>query len=235
MRAARTELDVSVSVSHDLRASVRAIDGFSRILASRYADGLDEAGQELLARIRRAAVRMGELIDGMLALSLASHGPLVPARIDLAAEARAIAEELRELDPARNVEIVVEDGSGASAIRNSFTPFFRTAQQRLEVHRGPRRARIELGHSDGTGAGASWCATTAPASTWPTPRSCSHHSSGCTRTRSRKRLGLAVVERIVRRHGGEVRGQGRVGHGAEFHFDFGGAGERAVDKGRNDA
>lgn len=99
------ELDAfTQSVSHDLRAPLRAVDGFSRILLQTKASQLDEESQRYLTRIRAGSQRMGELIDGLLQLSRISRKPLAPVALDLAEIARQVVDDLRTAEPGRVVE-----------------------------------------------------------------------------------------------------------------------------------
>ncbi|MEP6634566.1 MAG: CHASE domain-containing protein, partial [Luteimonas sp.] len=102
------------SVSHDLRAPLRAIDGFSRLLTERYAPDIDEAGRDYLLRIRNAAGRMGELIGSLLKMSRLSRGELKLSPLDLSQMATEIVAELRGAHPAREVDIVIHPGLRAA-------------------------------------------------------------------------------------------------------------------------
>jgi signal transduction histidine kinase len=109
LRAANAELEAfSYSVSHDLRAPLRAIDGFSRVLLSRYADRLDADGRHALERVRAGSERMGVLIDSMLELSRLGRRPLEFRDVELSALAAEIVEELRAGEPERDVEVAIE-------------------------------------------------------------------------------------------------------------------------------
>jgi PAS domain S-box-containing protein len=225
LEAANEELEAfSYSVSHDLRAPLRAIHGFSRALMRGHDGQLDDQGRELLERVCRAAARMSELIDAMLVLSRASRGSLRRRQIDLSADARTIADELRAGDPARVVEFVIEDGLLAVGDPD----LVHTVLQNLlgnawKFTAGREHARIELARAVQNGRssfvvrdnGAGFDMAYADKLFQPFERLHAEeefHGMG---------VGLATVQRIVRRHGGEVRGQGRVGRGAEFYFDLG--------------
>jgi PAS domain S-box-containing protein len=225
LEASNDELEAfGYSVSHDLRAPLRAINGFSRALVRGYDSQLDESGRELLERVCRATAHMGELIDAMLVLSRASRGPLARKQIDLSAEARAIGDELRAGDPERDVEFLVEDGLFAVGDRNLVHTVLRNLlgnAWKFTAHRA--HARVELAHADQNGRssfvvrdnGAGFDMAYAEKLFQPFGRL--HAESQFDGTG----VGLATVKRIVGRHGGEVCGQGQVGHGAEFYFDLG--------------
>jgi len=96
-------------VSHDLRAPLRSIDGFSQLLLDKHAGNLDAEAQEYLRFVREAAQRMGELIDDLLLLSRVGRAELRRDRIDLSSIARVVAEELEKNDPDRQVILCIQD------------------------------------------------------------------------------------------------------------------------------
>jgi light-regulated signal transduction histidine kinase (bacteriophytochrome) len=111
LEATNRELEAfSYSVSHDLRAPLRSIDGFSQILVEDYADEIDEEGRDYLGRVRSASQRMGTLIDDILGLSRVTRGSMERKRLDLGALAEEVAEELREARPERKVEFSAQKG-----------------------------------------------------------------------------------------------------------------------------
>ena len=116
-RATRELEAFAYSVSHDLRAPLRAMDGFSRILSTEFAEALDERGQHYLAGVRAGAQRMGTMIDDLLQLSRVSRAELHRDRIDLSELAGQIAAELRAAEPDRRVEFAITDGLTATGDR----------------------------------------------------------------------------------------------------------------------
>jgi len=111
LERANKELEAfSYSVSHDLRAPLRSIDGFSQALLEDYEDSLDETGRDYLRRIRAASQRMGQLIDDLLKLSRVTRAEMRYTQVDLSAMAKAIAEELNETDPERAAEFFIAEG-----------------------------------------------------------------------------------------------------------------------------
>jgi signal transduction histidine kinase len=103
---ANKELEAfSYSVSHDLRAPLRAVDGFSRMVLEDYADKLDDEGRRKLAVIRSESQRMGRLIDDLLAFSRLGRQPIEPVRIDMHAMARSVFDELAARDPSRKLRL----------------------------------------------------------------------------------------------------------------------------------
>ncbi len=97
------------SVSHDLRAPLRSISGFSQILLEDYADGFDEEGKDYLQRVRDAAQRMGELIDDLLKLSRLTRIEMYREEVDLSVIARSIADDLHRVEPERREEFVIPE------------------------------------------------------------------------------------------------------------------------------
>src|SRR5690606_28739002 len=98
------------TISHDLRAPLRAIDGFSRMVAERHADAFDDVGRGYVARVRAATLRMGELIDALLKMSRVSRSELKRESLDRTANARDIRSELAQGAPEGEVEVEIEPG-----------------------------------------------------------------------------------------------------------------------------
>lgn len=225
MRANQELESFAYSVSHDLRAPLRAIDGFSRILAERYGDRMDETGRGYLARVRRAAGRMGELIDSMLQLSRLTRSPLKVEPVDLSRVALEIVEELQAGDPAREVEVDIEPGllvSGdASLLRgmmgNLLGNAWKFTRERERAH--IRFGRTEAGEFYVADDGAGFAQDYVDKLFRPFQRlHTEEHFAG-------HGIGLATVHRIVERHGGSIRAEGRVGEGATFYFTLPGPAE----------
>jgi PAS domain S-box-containing protein len=223
LEASNRELEAfSYSVSHDLRAPLRAIDGFSSALERRYAGQLDDGAQDMLGRVRAATTKMSTLIDALLVLSRLSRRPLTFRQLDLSALAREIVGELRTRDPDRDVEFVIEDGLSAvgdqalarTVLANLFENAWKFTAQR-------ERARIELASAEersfvvrDNGAGFDM----AYADKLFVPFERLHREDEFAGTG----IGLATVQRVVNRNGGQLRGEGIVGEGASFYFEFGG-------------
>jgi PAS domain S-box-containing protein len=206
------------SVSHDLRAPLRAIDGFSRMLAERYGARLDEDGREYLARVRAAAGRMGELIDSLLKMARLSRGDLRLRELDLTRIATDAAGELRASDPDRKVTVdiapglhaVGDPGLARSMLQNLIDNAWKFTRQRDD-------ARIEVGRTDageffvrdnGAGFDPDFIGKLfRPFQRLHSQTDFSGHG-----------IGLASVKRIVERHGGSIRAEGRTGEGATFYF-----------------
>jgi PAS domain S-box-containing protein len=222
LEAANQELEAfSYSVSHDLRAPLRGIDGFSRFLLKHCFDKLDTREQDYLQRIRAASQRMGQLIDDLLHLARLTRIDIRRQAVDLSKLARSIAAELRQTQPQRHVECIIADGLLVYGDR-------RLLQVMLQNLLGNAwkftaklsHARIEVGHTqyDGkivyyvrdNGAGFDMAYAEklfAPFQRLHTPDE--FEGTG---------IGLATVQRIVHRHGGRIWAEGIVDQGATFYF-----------------
>jgi PAS domain S-box-containing protein len=222
LEAANQELEAfSYSVSHDLRAPLRAIDGFSQALLEDYHDRLDAAGQDYLGRIRRAAQRMGLLIDDLLGLARVSRTAIKAETVDVSALAQAVLAECRAAEPDRSVDTVVSTGLTTSADPR----LLRVALENLLgnawkfTSRQPQ-ARIEVGAAQQNGLtvfcvrdnGAGFDMTSADRLFGAFQRM--HTLDEFPGTG----IGLAIVERIIRRHGGRIWAESAAGQGAAFYF-----------------
>jgi PAS domain S-box-containing protein len=223
LEAANRELEAfNHSVSHDLRAPLRSIDGFSQALLEDYAERLDGEAREYLELIRSSAQELGELMDALLLLSRIGRAPLERAPIDLSGLAREIAADLARLDPQRPVVWSIADGLWADGDRR----LLRIALENLlgnawkfSARRSP--AHIELGASvidDGEPAffvrdnGDGFDPTYADKLFGAFQRL--HSEADFPGTG----IGLATVQRIIHRHGGRIWAAGRPGRGATFTF-----------------
>jgi PAS domain S-box-containing protein len=216
----------SYSVSHDLRAPLRTLSGYSEVLLEDYGDRLDETGRGYLGRIQAASERMATLIDDLLALSRVSRVQINLAPVDLSAEAAAIAAELQFRDPGRRVRFTIQDGIRVMADRG----LIRTVLENLIENAWKFTAKdddaiIEFGATtpeDGrvccyvrdNGAGFD----PAYAAKLFKPFERLHDAAEFPGTG----IGLASVARIVERHGGRVWADGTVGGGATFYFTLAG-------------
>lgn len=209
------------SVSHDLRAPLRSIDGFSQILLEDYAAGLDTRGRQHLGRIRAASQRMGQLIDDLLNLSRVSRGELRMQRVDLSALAQKVIDLLRESAPERDVEFVIEEGVIADGdprlLRVVLENLFGNAWKFTSKH---PRARIEFGRTErqgrlvyfvrDDGAGFDMAYLDKLFGAFQRLHSPSEFEG--------TGIGLATVQRIIHRHGGRIWAEGAVEQGATFYF-----------------
>jgi signal transduction histidine kinase len=209
------------SVSHDLRAPLRAIDGFSQIVLEDYSDRLDSTGQDMLNRIRSGARRMGQLIQSLLELSRVTRQDLRSERVSLTSMAESIVEELSQGSPSRKVEVTIAPD--------------------LEVHADPQlmrvvmdnlignawkftskteAGRIEVGKTNANGSSAYYVRDNGSGfdSTYAgrlfTPFQRLHSESEFEGTG----IGLATVQRVINRHGGKIWAESTRGAGATFFF-----------------
>ena len=213
----------SYSVSHDLRGPLRSMDGFSQVLLEDYGDKLDDEGRDALNRIRAASQRMGALIDDMLRLSQVTRAELNLTRVDLSAMARDIAESLDRENPGRTVQWEIEPGLTMCAdiammrialqnlLGNAWKFTGRTAKPVIQF------GALEDGGStlifitdNGVGFDMANIFGLFDAFTRL------HHVDDFPGTG----IGLAIVRRIVRRHGGEIRAEAKPGEGATFFLSI---------------
>jgi len=222
LSAANRELEAfSYSVSHDLRAPLRSVDGFSQEILEDYRDKLDENGIDSLRRVRAASQRMGLLIDGLLNLSRLSRSEIFRSRVDLSAVAHDIAENLRKTLPERKVEVVIAEG----VVEDGDERLLYVLLQNLlgnawKFTERVEKARLEFGAKKGEGMtiyyvrdnGAGFDMAYADKLFRPFQRL--HDAADFSGTG----IGLATVQRIIHRHGGKVWAEGEVGKGATFYF-----------------
>jgi signal transduction histidine kinase len=209
------------SVSHDLRSPLRSIDGFSQALLEDMEGRLDANAAGHLARIRAATQRMASLIDDLLSLSRITRTDLAVRRVDLTAMARAVCDELAAAQPGRSVTVVVEDGLEAQAdprlMRQVLENLIGNAWKFTSKQAG---ARVEIGARAGEPGpvyfvrdnGAGFDPAYAERLFGVFQRL--HAMTDFPGTG----VGLAIVERIVKRHGGRVWAEAAVGTGATFYF-----------------
>jgi PAS domain S-box-containing protein len=212
----------SYSVSHDLRAPLRAIDGFSHVIAEDYGEAIGEAGRDHLQRIRRATQKMGTLIDNLLDLAQVSRQELRPHRVDLSQIVAELAQELGETHPSRQVAWSIQPGLGAEGdpvlLKVALNNLLRNAWKFTAQAAAPR---IEFGRQEATGEyfvrdnGAGIDMTYADKLFQPFQRL--HHPKDFEGTG----IGLAIVHRVIRRHGGHIRAESAPGQGAAFFFTLG--------------
>ncbi len=222
LEAANRELEAfSYSVSHDLRAPLRAMDGFSRILVEEFAQAMPPQAQTYLHRVRNNAQRMSELIEGLLALSRMGRQALQETYVDVQDMARQVIEELRVELGGREVEFVVDElpacCADATLLRQVFTNLISNA---LKFTRNQTTARIEVGCRPATNPsvyyvrdnGVGFDMRYADKLFGVFQRL--HRAEDFEGTG----IGLATVQRIIHRHGGRVWAEGEVGKGATFYF-----------------
>lgn len=226
LRAANEDLaSFSYSVSHDLRAPLRTIDGFSQALLEDVGDTLDVSSRRHLERIRAGAQQMGQLIDGLLALSRVTRADLKLEEVSLSSHAQMILEELARQDPERRVEVVIAPGMTAQCdVRLLKQVLHNLLGNAWKFTAKQPRARIEVGTAphDGTATffvrdnGAGFDQQYADKLFGVFQRL--HDPAEFSGTG----IGLSIVQRIVERHGGRIWAEGKAGEGATFYFTLGG-------------
>lgn len=222
LRSLNEELEAfTYSVSHDLRAPVRSLQGFSKMLVDDYAAGLDPTAQTYLKRISGAGERMSQLIDDLLNLFRVTRSELKRTSVDLTGLARNLIEELRRSEPGRSVEFSV----APNLVADADPRLLRIVIENLlgnawKFSRGVEHARIELGVTIQNGTslyfirdnGAGFDMSYAHRLFGPFQRL--HTSEQFEGTG----IGLATVQRIVRRHGGKIWAEGQRNEGATFYL-----------------
>jgi len=225
LQAANQELEAfSYSVSHDLRAPLRAIDGFSLALVEDYGDQLDDTARNYLDRARAATQRMGHLIDDMLALSQITRAEMRHQTINLSDMATEVFTELQKNDPDRKVEWKVQPGlkaeGDASLLRIVLDNLLGNAWKYTGRQAQPQIEFGQVTDSDGTreyfvrdnGAGFDMAYAGKLFGAFQRLHSAADFSG--------TGVGLATVQRVIHRHGGKVRGEGKPGEGATFYFSL---------------
>jgi light-regulated signal transduction histidine kinase (bacteriophytochrome) len=222
LSSANKELEsFSYSVSHDLRAPLRAIDGFSQALLEEYSDRLDSPGRVYLERVRHAAQRMSRLIDDLLNLSRVTRSPIHHEILDLSAMAQSIAEELRQEEPGRQVEFMIEDGlkatGDAQLMRAGLENLIRNSWKYTSGH---VTAKIEFGRIQRNGTSPYFVRDDGAGFD---PHYADRLFGAFQRLHTEAEfpgtgIGLATVQRIIHRHGGEIWAEGAVEKGATFYF-----------------
>jgi signal transduction histidine kinase len=222
LEAVNQELEAfCFSVSHDLRAPLRSIDGFGQALVEDFPDVIPDDARRYLARIRAATLRMGQLIEDLLNLSRLSRSPLRREPIDVGAIAREVAAELAQREPERQVEVSIWDGLQTEAdpalvrvalenlISNAWKFSAHAAKPRIEIGALKDRGRQTFFVRD-NGAGFDM----AHAGKLFTPFQRLHSEREFVGTG----IGLATVQRVVQRHGGRIWADAQTGMGATFYF-----------------
>jgi PAS domain S-box-containing protein len=225
LEASTRELDAfAYSVSHDLRAPLRSLAGFSEVLLEDYADRLDETGRRYLERIEVNAQRMAQMIDDLLNLSRATRVELRREPVDLTASAREVLTDLRDADPDRTVHATVEDGIATTGdpdlIRLVLYNLLGNAWK-FTAKSEDARIRVAIDGNVVTVAdnGAGFDMRYAGKLFDPFQRL--HAAADFEGTG----IGLAIVHRIVHRHGGRIWARSEPGQGATFYFTFDGEDE----------
>ena len=213
----------SYSVSHDLRAPLRGIDGWSQALFEDYQDKLDDQGRQYIDRVRSETQRMGYLIDDMLKLSRLTRAELSKELVDLSAIAQVVVERLEQTEPQRQVTFNIQAGLIAegdphlleAVLANLLGNAFKFTGNRAE-------ALIEFGQTElqsqrvffvrDNGAGFDMAYSQKLFGAFQRMHTVSEFPG--------TGVGLATVQRIIHRHGGRIWAEAEVGSGATFYFTF---------------
>jgi signal transduction histidine kinase len=212
----------SYTISHDLRAPIRVVEGFTKIVKEDYGRLLDRVGNDHLDRVLGAAARMNNMIDALLALSKLSSQPLARQTVNLSQLAGYVADDLRRQWPERVVTVEIEPGvqvqGDATLLRvvienllgNAWKYTSKCTDARIVFERSPKVADVFTVRDNGAGFDMRFSdrlfgvfQRLHSANDFP--------GTG---------VGLASVRRIVRRHGGEIWGEAEVNQGARFHFSL---------------
>jgi signal transduction histidine kinase len=219
LSAANRDLDDFINaVAHDLRTPLRCINGFSQMLITDYESQIDAQGRDMLERMRKATLGMGELIDGMLFLSRLRQAPLEKREVDLSAMAHRIEDELRRDHPDYAAELVIQPGLRAEcdpdltqvALRqlmlNAFKFSSTVPHPRIEIdgERDNGRTRLHV-RDNGVGFDMQYAGKIF----FPFQRLHAAEFPG-------RGIGLAAVSRIVDRHGGQIDVLSHPGEGTSF-------------------
>jgi signal transduction histidine kinase len=235
LETAMRELEsFSYSVSHDLRAPLRAIDGFGQALVEDFPENLPADARRYLSRIRTSTQHMARLIEDLLNLARVSRGKLDRRTVDLSQVARQVVSELQQGEPGRAVEVSVWDGMLSEAdphllrvalenlIGNAWKFTSKGAKPRIEIgalkDRGPTTFFVR-----DNGAGFDMAYAGKLFGAFQRLHSASEYPG--------TGIGLATVQRIVHRHGGRIWAQAEAGKGAMFFFTLAIAGEETTDAG----
>ncbi|MDR3404421.1 MAG: ATP-binding protein [Chthoniobacter sp.] len=215
----------SYSVSHDLRAPLRAIEGFSQLLFTEYAHKLDGSGLNYLHRILGSTKRMGKLIEDLLNLASLGRVPLRRTTVDLSALAREIFDQLYASSPRTQVKLLIEGQMSAEgdpgllyiALQNLFSNAWKYTSKRVE-------ARIEFGRV--TGEHGEWVYHVRDNGAGFDPQFADRLFGVFQRLHTESEfpgtgIGLATVQRVIHRHGGRIWAESAVDAGATFCFTLG--------------
>lgn len=229
LEAANSELEAfSFSVSHDLRSPLRAVDGFSRVLLEEYSNRLDDEGRRLLDVIRTNVQTMGQLIDDLLAFSRFGRQQMEFSEIDLDRLVSSLFEELTRIYPERKLELKLQSLPPAWGDRTMIRQvLLNLLSNAIKFTRPRETAVIDMGgrieenesvyfvRDNGVGFDMRYA----------------HKLFGVFQRLHRVEefegtgVGLAIVQRIIHRHGGRVWGEGKIDEGATFYFTLPGRGE----------
>jgi signal transduction histidine kinase/DNA-binding response OmpR family regulator len=211
----------SYSVSHDLRAPLRSIDGFSQVLLEDYQDKLDDTAKSYLDRVRKATQHMGRLIDDMLKLSRVTRSGFHHASVDMSTMVREISEKLQQNDPVRTVDVIIREG----VFVNGDSNLLKIALENLvnnawKFTSKEARPQFEFGTTVKEGKTACFIRDNGVGfdMTYVNKLFGAFQRLHTSLEFPGTGIGLATVQRIINRHGGQVWAEAEVGKGATFYF-----------------
>jgi len=226
LAVANKELETfSYSVSHDLRAPLRSIDGFSQALLEDYGNSIDENGKEYLNRVRNATQRMSQLIDDMLRLSRLTRVEMTMQKVDLSPMAKTVIEDLKKTDPERKITFIADKNLVAEGDANLLQILLENLLGNAwKFTKKRKKAEIEFGktkHGKETvffirDNGAGFNMKYVDKLFIPFQRL--HDDTDYPGTG----IGLGIVSRIIHRHGGRIWADAEENKGATFYFTLGG-------------
>jgi len=224
LEASNRELEAfAYSVSHDLRAPLRRIDGWSLALLEDYGDRFDDRAHQYVERIRAEAQRLGALIDDLLQLSRVTRMEMQHDQVDLTSLACGVAARLRDVYPGRKIEFVIQPELGALGDGRLLEIALTNLLGNAAKFTGPRpQARIEFGRTEHQGEPVFYVRDNgvgfdmAYAGTLFGAFQRLHKPSQFPGTG----IGLATVQRVIRRHGGTVWAEAQPDSGATFYFNL---------------
>jgi len=225
LEASNKELEAfSYSVSHDLRAPLRSITGFSNVLLEDYSKELDDEGKAYLKKISDSGELMGQLMDDLLKLSRVTRGDITVEKLDLSNMAQKIVSDLAKDEPQRKMKVTIAPDMTANGdknllglalqnlLGNAWKYTSKTSEPRIEMGTVKHKGKTAYFVRDN---GVGFDMTYANKLFQPFQRL--HKATEFAGTG----IGLATVQRIIRRHGGEVWTEAKVGEGATFYFTLG--------------
>ncbi len=222
LQDANKELEsFSYSVSHDLKAPLRAIDGFMSILEQDHSGQLDDEGKRIMGVIKKYITTMNKLIDDMLNFSQLAHSDISSEEIDMAGLAKAVWDDMKSYYTGREIEVIINNLPAAKGdpvmIRQVFTNLISNA---VKFSAGKNIARIEIGgekiedynryYVKDNGVGFDMKYAGRLFGVFQRLHSADDFEG--------TGVGLAIVQRIVNRHGGKVWAESKPGEGAKFYF-----------------
>lgn len=225
LEAANRELEsFSYSVSHDLQAPLRVINGFSQVIWEKYVDKLDEQGKHYLKRIKANSEKMSDLIDALLQLSRVARYRVQTVSVNLSAIAKEIVEELKASDRQRQVEVKITPGLRAKGdprllrivlnnlLNNAWKYTSKQKQAKIEFKAIPHSSRKQTFLVRDNGSGF--------ASNYKDKLFIPFQRLHLEKEFPGMGIGLATVQRIIYRHGGKVWAEGELNQGATFYFSL---------------